>query len=113
MPVPICLNTISLALLIVAGVGYVRRRPVVLWTAAGVFFAAGGAATILIWWPLSPVLAVLVLGLTLGVSLAALALFAIDVTWAPFCLEMTYLTFLCWVLCPAAVLVNYLGALAL
>jgi len=26
---------------------------------------------------------------------------------------MTYLTFLCWVLCPAAVLVNYLGALAL
>ncbi len=110
---PVYLNTVSLALLVLAAVAYIRRRPGVLWPVAALFFPVTGVATVLIWWPVSPALTVLVIALTLGVSLGALALFAIDVAWAPFCLEMTYLTFICWVLCPLAVLVNYVGALAL
>jgi hypothetical protein len=103
------LNTLSLALLALAATSYVRRRFAILCGAALLFFPVTAAATVLTWWPLSPALAVAILALTLGVSLCALALFGIDVAWAPFCLEMTYLTFLCWTLFPLAVLLNFLG----
>jgi len=103
------LNTLSLALLALAATSYVRRRFAILWGAALLFFPVTAAAAVLTWWPLSPALAAVIVALTLGISLCALALFGIDVAWAPFCLEMTYLTVLCWILCPLAVLLDYLG----
>jgi len=106
------LNALSFALLAVAAVAFFRQRRLVLALAAVLFFPVAAAATVLIWWPISPVAAVLILAVTLGVPLVALAVFAIDFIWAPFCLEMTYLTFLCWILCPLAVLLNYAGPLA-
>ena len=103
------LNTLSFVLLALAATSYVRRRSAILWGAALLFFPVTAAASVLTWWPLSPALAAAIVVLTLGVSLGALALFGIDVAWAPFCVEMTYLTVLCWILCPLAVLLNHLG----
>ena len=103
------LNMLSFALLALAATSYARRRFVTLWGAAILFFPVTGAAAVTTWWAVSPALAVVIVALTLGVSLSALALFGIDVAWAPFCVEMTYLTFLCWILCPLVVLLNYLG----
>jgi hypothetical protein len=51
------------------------------------------------------------LAATLGLSLVALALYAIDCLWAPFCLEMTYVALTCWVLWPLLVLVDLVGLL--
>ena len=103
------LNALSLALLAVAGVAFFRQRRGVLVIAAVLFFPLTAAATVGLWWPLSPPAAALILALTLGVPLIALALFAVDVAWAPFCFEMTYLTILCWLLCPLAVVLNYVA----
>ena len=108
---PIHLNTLSLALLLIAALAYTRHWPAVLWSLAALFFPVTGIATVLIWWPVSPTLTLAVLLVTLGVPLIALALFTIDVVWAPFCLEMTYPTFVCWILCPLAVLANWMGLL--
>ncbi len=105
------LSTLSFALLVLAAVAYSRQRFVALWAAGTLFFCTTGLATVVIWWPVSPSLAVLILAVGLGGSLAVLALFAIDVIWAPFCLEMTYVTALCWILCPLVVLLNYAGLL--
>ena len=103
------LNIMSFALLALAGVSYARRRFMTLWGAAALFFPVTGAAAVTTWWTLSPTLTIIILLFTLGTSLVALAMFAVDVIWAPFCLEMTYLALLCWILCPLAVLFNYLG----
>lgn len=102
-------NILSFGLLALAGVSFARRRFVALWGAGILFFPVTGAATALTWWPVSPTLTIVLLTLTLGVPLVTLVLFGIDVVWAPFCVEMTYLTFLSWVLCPLAVLLNYVG----
>jgi hypothetical protein len=104
------LNTLCFLLFALAAASYVRQRFVGLWLAGLLFFPLTGLATVWTWWPVSPLAAILILVGTLGVPLVCLALFAIDVMWAPFCLEMAYLTILCWVLCPQAVLLNYLGA---
>ncbi len=103
------LNALSFVLLVLAGVSYVRHRGAVLTAAAALFFPVTAASTVLTWWGFSPALGLAILLLTLGISLVCLALFGIDVVWAPFCLEMTYLTVLCWVLCSAVVLLNYIG----
>jgi len=103
------MNTLSFALLALAAVAYARQAPKCLWAAGLLFFPLTGLTTVLAWWPLAPLAAILILVLTLGVPLVCLALFAMDVLWAPFCLEMTYLTFLCWLLCPLSVVLNYMG----
>jgi len=58
----------------------------------------------------SPALTLALLGLGVGVPLGLLALYVIDRIWAPFCVEMTYATFLCWVLWPALVVADLAGA---
>jgi len=73
------------------------------------FFPVAGAATILTWWPLSATLAVALSVLTVGIPLLCVALYLTDLIWAPFCMEMTYVTVWCWVLCPAGVFLNYIG----
>jgi hypothetical protein len=83
----------------------------VLAVAGVLFFPVCAGGLLLNWWTISPAIALALLSTTLGVSLVVLALFAVDVIWAPFCLEMTYLTFLCWLLCPAAVFLSHVGAL--
>lgn len=103
------LNILSFALLSLAGVAYGRRRPQVLWPSVALFFPVSAWAAVATWWQGAPVFTLVLLGFTLGLSAVALLLFAVDVVFAPFCLEMTYLTPLCWILCPLLVLVNLAG----
>ena len=104
------LNTLALALLILSAVCFNRRRHRMLLVSGALFFPVAAAATLACWWPLLGLAAAIaVLALTLGASLLLLALLLIDVTLAPFCLEMTYPALLCWVLCPLAVGANYLA----
>jgi len=105
------LSTLGLALIALAGSAWVRRRRAVLAVAAVLFFPIGCAAMVASWWPVSPVLAVLVPGATLGVSLLLLALLWADVTFAPFCIEMSYPALLCWFLCPLGIASDYLALL--
>ena len=106
----LALNTMSLALFGLAAAAYARRRGTVLLAAAVLFFPVAAGATLAVWWPLCPTAGSLILALTLGVPLALMAVFAVDVIWAPFCLEMTYLTFLCWLICPVGVGLNWIGS---
>jgi len=106
------LNILSFALLGAGAVAYARRRFAVLWAVGVLFFPVAASATVVTFWQPLPLFAVFLLTLTLGVSLAALALYGIDVVFAPFCFEMTYLTVLCWLLCPLLVFINFLGLLA-
>ena len=103
------LNAVSLALFALAAVAYTRQRHAALAAAAVLFFPVTSAATVLSWYPVSPMVAVVILLATLVAPLAALALTAIDVVWAPFGLQMSYCTVLCWLLCPMAVFLNYTG----
>ena len=105
------LNILSLALFGLVAVAYARRHRVVLAVGGTLFFPICAAALTANWWQISPWAALALVACTLGVSLVVLTLFAVDVLWAPFCVEMTYLTFLCWVLCPLAVLLSHVGAL--
>lgn len=104
------LSILSGVLLLLAGVAYVRHRRTILAVIAAIFFPLCGISLLHGWWSISPILALIFLALTLGVSLVTLVLFLIDLLWAPFGLEMTYLTFLCWILCPLAVLLAGLGS---
>lgn len=106
------LDILSLALLCLAATSYARRRLVVLLGAGALFFPAAGAATWFTCAPVSPALAVVLMVLTLGVSLGVIVLFLVDVIFAPFCLQMTYFTFVCWVLCSQLVAVNFAFLLA-
>lgn len=103
------LSICSAVLLMMASASYVRQERIALTFAAALFFPTCALSLILGWWVISPVLAVVFLTLTLGISLLVLCLFAIDVIWAPFGLEMTYLTFLCWLLGPLAVVLSIIG----
>lgn len=105
------LSILSAALLVLAGVAFVRQRRVILAITAALFFPLCGTSLLCSWWLISPILALVFLILTLGVSLVTIVLFLIDVIWAPFGLEMTYLTFLCWILCPLAVVLAGVGSL--
>lgn len=102
-------NALSFALLALAAVSYPRWRRRTLAVAGVLFFPATAVAVVLTWWPVSPLLAIVILAVTLGIPLGCLALFGIDVIWAPFCMEMTYVTVWCWILCPLAVMLNYVG----
>ncbi len=101
------LNILSFALLGLAAVSYARRQFHVFWPTVVLFFPVLAWTTFATWWAVSPLFTVFLLTFTLGISLLALLLFAVDVIWAPFCLEMTYLTPLCWILCPLLVFANY------
>jgi hypothetical protein len=105
----IALNALSLVLLVMAVVAYPRRMRLELAAAACLFFPVTAGAVLASWWPVSHPAAAVILIVPLGASLAIMLLFLIDVIWAPFCLEMTYLTFLCWILCPVTVALNLAG----
>ena len=107
----LALNLLSLAFLALAGVAFARRYRGILAITGVLFFPVCTAALLTGWWELSPLLAIFLVVCTLGISLLTLCLLAIDVTWAPFCLEMTYPSLLCWILCPSAVILGYVGAL--
>lgn len=103
------LNILSLALFGVGAVAYARQRRIVLAGAGALFFPVTALATLYTWWPLSPAVGCGILLVALALPLVGLLLFAIDVVWAPFCVEMTYLSFLGWLLCPVAVAANWGG----
>ncbi len=100
------LDILSLAFLTAAALAFRRQRTAVLVVCGAMFVPTAGAASVAIYWPLSPLLTVLLLGVTLGASLAALLLYWIDRVFAVFCLEMTYLATICWVLWPLLVVAN-------
>lgn len=105
----VTLSLMSAAFLILASVAYVRQKRKVLSVIAVLFFVTCTASIMSNWWPISPILTIVILAFTLGLSAVALILFIVDLLWAPFALEMTYLTFLCWILCPLAVLIDFIG----
>ncbi|MGD2174280.1 MAG: hypothetical protein PVJ27_02665 [Candidatus Brocadiaceae bacterium] len=100
---------LSLALFGAAAVAYSRQRTLALCACGALFVPVAAGATVLVYWPISPALAALLLAGTLGVSLVGLLLYALDRLWAPFCLEMTYATMVCWLLWPLLVVVNFAG----
>ena len=104
------LSIVSLALLAGTAAAFAGRRPVLLSALGGVFVPAAGAATLAVWWPVSPALTVALLAVGVGVPIALLVLYVVDRVWAPFCLEMTYAMVLCWVLWRALVVVDLAGA---
>ncbi|MFP4028371.1 MAG: hypothetical protein ACLFWL_11330 [Candidatus Brocadiia bacterium] len=105
----LALAILSFSFLSLAAVAYVHQRRAVLLVAGVLFFPATVYATLEIWTPLHPAIPWAVLLATLGVSLSILIVFAIDIIWAPFCLELTYLSFLVWLLCPIPVVFNFAG----
>ena len=105
------LNILSFALLAMTGVAYARRRHLVLTAGAVLYFASLALATGLTWWETSPPLAGLFLAVGVAVPVVLTLVFLVDLIWAPFCLQTTYLTFLCWVLSPPIVLCNFAGLL--
>ena len=105
------LNTVSLALVLLGAVAYAHQRRWVLVTGGALFFAVIAAASVVCWWPISPAVGVVVIAVAAGIPLLLLGLLLLDVTLAPFCLEMTYPALLCWVLSPAGVAANYVALL--
>jgi len=105
------LNMLSLALLGAAAVAFTRQRRMVMFVCGALFVVAASLAGLAVWWPLSPAVAAVALALGLGLPLVGLLLFAVDLAFAPFCIEMTYPAMLCWVIWPALVFVNYVGLL--
>lgn len=105
------LNALSLALFGAAALAFTRQRTLVLAVCGGLFVPVAGLVSIALYWPLSPVFALLLLCVTLGLPLLALLLYAVDVAFAAFCVEMTYPAIICWLLWPLLVLVNFLGLL--
>jgi hypothetical protein len=103
------LSMLSLALCCLAAVAFYRRRRGVLILAALLFFPVTAAATVSVWWAISHVLAMCIIAATLALPIVLIALFLVDLIWAPFCFEMTYATIPCWILCPLGVLLNYVG----
>ena len=104
------LSIVSLALFVGTAAAFAARRPVLLSGLGAAFVPVAAASTIVTWWGFSHGLTAALLALGLGLPLLGLALYAIDRIWAPFCLEMTYATLLCWVLWPALVMVNLVAA---
>ncbi len=101
------LNIFSLALLAAAAVAFTRQRTMVLIACGMLFVASSGLAALVVCSPVSHALTLVLLGVTLGVPLLALALYAVDLAFAPFCVEMTYPAMLCWLLWPVLVAVNF------
>jgi len=106
---PLYLNLLSLVLLTMCAYAWCRQLTQALIPCAAAFLLVGGWTTVATLYPWSPAFAVTLMAVTLLGSLAAVTLYVIDVIWAPFCLEMTYLLILCWILCPLLVAVNFIG----
>ena len=104
------MDILSFALFALAAVAYARKHRLVLGAAGLLFFPLCCVSLMSTWWALSPIAAIVLPVCTLGGSLVVLVLFGIDVIWAAFGFEATYLTFLCWILCPLAILVDFAGA---
>jgi hypothetical protein len=100
---------LSLALLGAAAAAFTRQRRPVMAVCAALFVLSAGLAAGTVYWAVSPGLTIALLGVTLGLPLTALALYAVDVAFAPFCVEMTYPAMLCWVLWPVLVAFNFAG----
>lgn len=100
----------SAVLLGATAAAFAGRRPALLCVLGAVFVPVAAATTILLYWGREPYVAVALLAAGLGLPLLGLALYAVDRIWAPFCLEMTYATLICWVLWPALVVVNLVVA---
>lgn len=107
----VTLNILSFVFLVMAGGAYVLQKRTCLIILATIFFPVATTSLLTTWWPLQPILAIVFIFVTLGGSFLALTLFVIDYIWAPFALEMTYVTFLCWVLCPLAWLLDLIGVI--
>lgn len=105
------LNILSLALLGAAAVAFTRQRRHVLAVCGGLFVPVAAWATVAVWWPVSPVLGMVLLAGTMGVALAGVALYALDRAAACFAVEMTYATVPCWLLWPVLVMANFVGLL--
>ncbi len=75
------------------------------------FVLAACLAALSIYWGRSPAFSLVLLGVTMALPLLALALYAADRAFAPFCVEMTYPAMLCWVLWPVLVAANFAGLL--
>ena len=105
------LSIASLALFVGTAAAFAGRRPVLLSALGAAFVPVTVVTTVVIWWGGSHTLTIVLMAVGLGLPLVGLALYAIDRIWAPFCLEMTYATLLCWVLWPALVMVNLVAAM--
>lgn len=103
------LNILALALLATAAVAFSRQRTVVMVVCGALFVPTQAAALVAVYWPVSRAAAVAVPTLTLGSSLVCLALYAVDRLVAVFCLEMTYVAALVWVIWPVAVAAGFVG----
>jgi hypothetical protein len=103
------LNMLALALLGAAAVAFTRQRRLAMFVCGSLFVGTAALGVLAVWWPVSPPLAVVLLAAGLGLPLAGLLLFAVDLAFAPFCIEMTYPAMLCWLFWPAVVLANYVG----
>ncbi len=103
-------SILSAVLLVATAATFAGRRPVLLCVTGGLFVPVAAATTVLLYWGPATWLAGVLLGVGIGLPLLGLALYAVDRIWAPFCLEMTYATLLCWVLWPALVVVNLIVA---
>jgi hypothetical protein len=104
------LTIASLALFVATAAAFAGRRPVLLSALGAAFVPVTAAATVAVWWGGGHGLTIVLMAIGLGLPLLGLVLFAIDRIWAPFCVEMTYATLLCWVLWPALVMVNMVAA---
>lgn len=101
----------SLVLLGAAAVAFTRQRAMVMIVCAGLFVVSSGLAALALYWALSSAFTIALLGVTLGLPLLTLLLYAVDLALAPFCVEMTYPAMLCWLLWPVLVAVNAVGML--
>jgi len=109
---PIYLNLLSLVLLIMCAYAWTAQLTRALIACSAAFLVAAVWTTLATIYPWSPGIAVALMVVTLMGSMTAVALYVTDVVWAPFCLEMTYMLILCWILCPLLVAANF-AALAL
>jgi hypothetical protein len=106
------LNVLATALLAAAAMAFTRQRRFTLVCCGGLFVLIATWTTLAIWWAVGPALAVAILAVLMGLSLLALLLFAIDVIWTPFCLEMTWVGMICWVFWPVLVAADAVGLVA-
>ena len=105
------LDMLALALFGAAAVAFTRQRRAVMLTCGALFVPVATLATVVVWWPVSPAAGVALLLAGMALPLVTLLLFAIDLVWAPFALEMTYPALLCWVLWPVLIAADFAGLL--
>ena len=105
------LNVLALGLFATAAVAFTRQRRAVMLVCGALFVPVAGVATVAVWWPVSPAVAIVLLLAGMALPLLTLLLFAVDLIWAPFAVEMTYPAMLCWVLWPVLVAADFAGLL--